>query len=35
MSKWLEKISKYNPEEKSLKALFAIYLDLECLSKKE
>ena len=35
MPKWVEKILKYNPGEKSLKALFAIYLDLECLSKKE
>ena len=26
---------KYNPGEKSLKAPFAIYLDLECLLKKE
>ena len=25
------KILKYNPEEKSLKSPFAIYLDLECL----
>ena len=33
--KWVEKISKYNPGEKSLKAPFAIYLDLECLLKKE
>ena len=29
------KILKYNPGEKSLKASFAIYLDLECLLKKE
>ena len=35
MPKWVEKISKYNPEQKSLKAPFAIYLDLECLLKKE
>ena len=35
MPKWVEKILKYNPGEKSLKAPFAIYLDLECLSKKE
>ena len=34
MPKWVEKILKYNPEEKSLKAAFAIYLDLECLLKK-
>ena len=33
--KWFEKILKYNPGEKSLKAPFAIYLDLECLLKKE
>ena len=35
MPKWFEKILKYNPAEKSLKAPFAIYLDLECLLKKE
>ena len=35
MPKWVEKILKYNPGEKSLKALFAVYLDLECLLKKE
>ena len=34
MPKWVEKILKYNPGEKSLKAPFAIYLDLECLFKK-
>ena len=34
MPKWVEKILKYNPGEKSLKASFAIYLDLECLLKK-
>ena len=34
MPKWVEKILKYNPGEKSLKAPFAIYLDLECLIKK-
>ena len=34
MSKWFEKILKYNPGENSLKAPFAIYLDLECLLKK-
>ena len=32
MSKWVEKILKYNPGEKLLKAPFAIYL--ECLLKK-
>ena len=31
MPKWVEKILKYNPGEKSLKAPFAIYLDLEFL----
>ena len=35
MPKWVEKILKYNPGEKSLKAPFAIYLYLECLLKKE
>ena len=35
MPKWVEKILKYNPGEKSLKAPFAIYLDLECLLKRE
>ena len=35
MPKWFEKILKYSPGEKSLKAPFAIYLDLECLLKKE
>ena len=35
MSKWVEKTLKYSPGEKSLKAPFAIYLDLECLLKKE
>ena len=35
MPKWVEKILKYNPGEKSLKAPFAIYLDLECLLRKE
>ena len=34
MPKWVEKILKYNLGEKSLKAAFAIYLDLECLLKK-
>ena len=29
MPKWFEKILKYNSGEKSLKAPFAIYLDLE------
>ena len=35
MPKRVEKMSKYNPGEKSLKAPFVIYLDLECLLKKE
>ena len=35
MPKWVEKILKYNPGGKSLKAPFAIYLNLECLLKKE
>ena len=35
MLKWVEKRLKYNPGEKSLKAPSAIYLDLECLLKKE
>ena len=35
MPKWVEKLLKYNPGEKLLKASFAIYLDLECLLKKE
>ena len=34
MPKWVEKITKYNHQEKSLKAPFTIYLDLECLLKK-
>ena len=35
MPEWFEKILKYNSGEKSLRAPFAIYLDLECLLKKE
>ena len=35
MPKWVEKILKQNPGEKSLKEPFTIYLDLECLLKKE
>ena len=35
MPSWAEKTLKYNPGEKSLKATIAIYLDLECLLKKE
>ena len=34
MPEWVQKILKYNLGEKSLKVLFAIYLDLECLLKK-
>ena len=34
MPKLVEKILKCNPGEKSLKAPFAIYLDFECLLKK-
>ena len=34
MPKQAEKILKYIHREKSLKAPFAIYLDLECLLKK-
>ena len=35
MPNWVEKTLKYNRGEKSLKAPFAIDLDLECLLKKE
>ena len=35
MPSWVKKILKYNPGEKLLKAPFAIYLDSECLLKKE
>ena len=35
MPKWVEKILKYNSGEKSLKTPFEIYLDLECLLKRE
>ena len=35
MPKWVEKLLKYNTGGKSLKASFAIYLNLECLIKKE
>ena len=34
MPKQVEKILKYNPREKSLKAPFAIYIDLECMLEK-
>ena len=35
MPNWVEKTLKYNRGEKSIKAPFAIDLDLECLLKKE
>ena len=35
MPKQFEKILKYNPGEKSLRTPFTIYLDLECLIKKD
>ena len=35
MPKWVEKRLKNNPREKLSKALFAIYLDLECFLKKQ
>ena len=34
MPSWVEKTLKYNPGEKSFKAPFAIYIDLECILKK-
>ena len=34
MPEWVNKILKHNPGEKSLKAPFTIYLDLECTLKK-
>ena len=34
MPYWVNKMLEHNPGEKSLKAPFAIYLDLECLLKK-
>ena len=34
MPRWVEKILKYNPGKKSLKALNVMYLDLECILKK-
>ena len=33
--KWVEKILKYNPGQKSLKSPFAIYLDLESVLRKQ
>ena len=35
MPEWANEIIKHNPEEKSLKAPFSFFLDLECLLKKE
>ena len=35
MPKCVQKILKYDPGQKSLKAPFAIYLDLQCLLIKE
>ena len=35
MPDWVNKILKHNPGEKSLKKPFTIYLDSECLLKKE
>ena len=34
MPSWAEKTLKYNPGEKTLKASFAIHLDLKCILKK-
>ena len=34
MPSWAEKTLKYNPGAKSLRAPFAIYIDLECVLKK-
>ena len=34
MPNWVNKMLERNPGEKSLKAQFAIYLDLECILKK-
>ena len=34
MPEWVNKIIKHNPGEKSLKAPFLFFLDLECLFKK-
>ena len=35
MFRWVDRILKYTHGEKPLKAPFSIYLDLECLLKKE
>ena len=35
MPEWVNKTLKHNPGDKSLKASFKIYLDLECLLQKE
>ena len=34
MPDWSNKTIKYNPGEKSLKAPFSLFLDLECIFKK-
>ena len=34
MPEWVNKVLKHNPGEKSLKKLFAVYIDLECILKK-
>ena len=34
MPNWVDKMIKHNPGEKSLKAQFAFYIDLECILKK-
>ena len=34
MPDWANKTIKYNPGEKSLKAPFSFFLDLECILKK-
>ena len=35
MPEWVNKVLKHNPGEKSLKKLFAVYIDLECILKKQ
>ena len=35
MPSWAEKTLKYNPGEKSLKALYAVHIDFECILKNE
>ena len=34
MPNWVNKMLEHNPGEKSLKAPFAFYIDLECILKK-